>query len=451
MGRLFGTDGIRGVANEYPMTAEIALKVGAAVASYFRNSHGRPRILIGKDTRLSGYMLEYAMVAGICSMGADVLLAGPLPTPGIAFITRDMRADAGVVISASHNPYEYNGIKIFAGDGFKLPDHIEEELERRVTNFETLSLPPYEMIGRARRIEDVQGRYIVHLKNTFPPDADLEGITLVVDCAHGATYKVAPLIFEELGARVITIGTSPDGRNINRDCGALHPQAMAEAVKLHDAHAGIAFDGDGDRVIFSDEKGNILDGDVLMAICARDMLNRDALAQRTVVATVMSNLGLEIALRRMNARLIRTAVGDRYVVEEMRRGGYVLGGEQSGHIVFLNHSTTGDGILSALQVLAVMTREGRPLSELASVMERIPQKLTNVPVNGTIRSLSLIPDYEVTLKKVEAFLGDDGRVLVRPSGTEPVIRIMVEATREELIDKATEMIIDFLKRHLDIK
>lgn len=449
MGDLFGTDGIRGIANRYPMTAEVALRVGAAVASYFCNSHGRPRILIGKDTRLSGYMLEYAMTAGICSMGADVLLAGPLPTPGIAFITRDMRADAGIVISASHNPYQYNGIKIFAGDGFKLPDHVEEELERRIMDFEALPLPSYELIGRARRIEDVQGRYIVYLKNTFPSDADLEGIKLVVDCAHGAAYKVAPLIFEELGAQVIKLGTSPDGKNINEGCGALHPEKMAEAVKLNGAQAGIAFDGDADRVIFADEKGNILDGDTLMAICARDMLSREELAKRTVVATVMSNLGLEIALRRMNAKLVRTAVGDRYVVEEMRRSGYVLGGEQSGHIVFLKHATTGDGILSALQVLAIMVRNQKPLSELAAIMERVPQRLTNVPTNGAIRNLSFIPDYEATLEKVQKMLGNEGRILVRPSGTEPVIRIMVEAIREELIDRATEVMVDFLKKRLN--
>lgn len=448
MRQLFGTDGIRGIANKYPMTAEVAMKVGAAAASLFCNSH-RPKILIGKDTRLSGYMLEYAMTSGICTMGANVLLAGPLPTPGIAFITRNMRADAGIVISASHNPYQYNGIKVFASDGYKLPDHVERELERRVESFESLDLPSYEHIGQARRIDDVQGRYIVHLKNTFPSELSLEGITIVVDCAHGAAYRVAPLIFEELGARVITIGVSPDGKNINDGCGALFPDAMAQAVKKYGAHAGIAFDGDADRVILADEKGNILDGDVLMAICAQDMLNRGVLSHRTVVSTVMSNLGLEIALKKMNASLVRTSVGDRYVVEEMRKSGYVLGGEQSGHIIFLHHSTTGDGILSALQVLAVMVKHQRPLSELSRIMERVPQRLVNVPVNGSSRQINTIPGYETVFQKIETLLGDEGRMVVRSSGTEPVIRIMVEATKEELINCAIEEMVDFFRKNLD--
>ncbi|MBW1974736.1 MAG: phosphoglucosamine mutase [Deltaproteobacteria bacterium] len=445
--KLFGTDGIRGVANQFPMTAELALKVGAAVALVLRNHHTRPRVLIGKDTRLSGYMLEYAITAGVCSMGADVLLAGPLPTPGIAFITRNMRADAGIVISASHNPYEYNGIKIFGRDGYKLPDEVEKKLEDVVENFADLELPSFDKIGRAKRIDDVQGRYIVYLKNTFPDDLTLEGVKLVVDCANGAAYKVAPLIFEELGAEVVRLGVAPDGKNINDGYGALHPDKIAEVVVKCNADAGIAFDGDADRVIFSDEKGNILDGDVLLGICARHLIERDALPGRTVVATVMSNLGLELAMEKMGGRLVRTPVGDRYVVEHMKAEGYVLGGEQSGHIVFLDHSTTGDGILSALQVLAVMLREGKPLSELAKVVEKVPQKLVNIPLdNGkSLKNVRGLDEFLVDLKKR---LGEKCRIVVRASGTEPMVRVMVEAVHEEVMDSALEETMSFLRKNL---
>lgn len=445
MGTLFGTDGIRGIANSYPVTAEIAMKVGSAVASVLKGNAHRPKILIGKDTRLSGYMLEYAMTSGICAMGVDVFLVGPLPTPGIAFITRDMRADAGIVISASHNPYEYNGIKIFGGDGYKLPDEIEHRLEEIVFNFNEISLVRSDRIGRVRRIEDAQGRYIVFLKHTFPSELGLEGLRLVVDCAHGAAYKIAPLIFQELGADVIATGVQPDGRNINDRCGALFPEHMAEFVKKHGANAGIAFDGDADRVIISDEKGQILDGDVLMAICAEQMLREGKLSGRTVVATVMSNLGLEKTLEGMKVRLVRTPVGDRYVVEEMRKHGYKLGGEQSGHIVFLDHNTTGDGILSALQVLSIMLKREKPLSELAKIMERYPQKLVNVPLPDGKRFWD-IPGIREYIAGIEKRLGNDGRILVRPSGTEPVVRVMVEAQREELIEETLEEAIDFIKR-----
>jgi phosphoglucosamine mutase len=447
MGRLFGTDGIRGIANTYPITAEIAMKVGAAVASVLKSNNHRPKILIGKDTRLSGYMLEYAMTSGVCSMGVDVFLVGPLPTPGIAFITRDMRADAGIVISASHNPYEYNGIKIFGGDGYKLPDEVEKRLEDIVFNFDDISLAPFDRIGRAKRIDDVQGRYIVFLKHTFPSEIGLEGIKLVVDCANGAAYRVAPLVFQELGANVITTGVQPNGRNINDRCGALFPEHMCGLVRQEGAQAGIAFDGDADRVIMADEKGNVLDGDVLMAICAEQMIKEERLPGMTVVATVMSNLGLEKALQTMNARLVRTPVGDRYVVEEMRKSGYRLGGEQSGHIVFLDHNTTGDGILSALQVLATMIKKGKPLSELAKLVEKFPQKLVNIPLpNG--RKLWDIPGIKEHITSLENRLGSEGRILVRPSGTEPVVRVMVEASREDLIEETIAEAVGFIEKQL---
>jgi phosphoglucosamine mutase len=439
MEKLFGTDGIRGVANKNPMTTDLALKVGLSAAHVFKNHHRRPKIIIGKDTRISGYMIEYAITAGICSMGVDVLLVGPLPTPGIAFITCSMRADAGIVISASHNPYEYNGIKIFGGDGFKLDDEVETYIEQLILSgqIDRLDNPPASEIGRARRIDDAQGRYIVYLKNTFPRSLTLEGMKLVVDCAHGAAYKVAPTVFEELGAEVIVTGDRPNGKNINKDCGSLYPEHMAALVREHGADAGVAFDGDADRVIFADEKGEILDGDQLMAICASHYLKCECLTGRTLVATVMSNLGLEVALRRQGATLVRTPVGDRYVVERMRQTNCNLGGEQSGHLVFLDWSTTGDGILSALQVLAVMLRENRPLSELKKVMERYPQKLINVPVIYQ-KPLSEIPELVALQQSIEKRLGNDGRLVIRPSGTEPVIRVMVEGADGNLIDEVAQ-------------
>ncbi|NLI81700.1 MAG: phosphoglucosamine mutase [Deltaproteobacteria bacterium] len=449
MGKLFGTDGIRGIANASPMTTDIAMKVGLSTAYVFRNTHRRPKIIIGKDTRLSGYMLENALTAGICSMGVDVLLVGPLPTPGIAFITGSMRADAGIVISASHNPYQYNGIKIFAADGYKLPDETEWQMEDLILNgtIETLPRPPAADIGRARRIEDAQGRYIVYLKNTFPRDLTLEGLKLVIDCAHGAAYKVAPTVFEELGAEVIITGDRPNGRNINKDCGSLYPEHMAGLVRQHGAHAGFAFDGDADRVIFADEKGEILDGDQIMAICAGHYLKKNCLREKTVVGTVMSNLGLEVALRRMGANLVRTPVGDRYVVERMRRSGCNLGGEQSGHIIFLDCSTTGDGILSAIQLLAVMLQEGRQLSELKQVMDRYPQKLVNVKV-AEHKPLEDFPEVMRLKEALERRLGNEGRLLIRPSGTEPVIRIMAEGIDSGLIEEVVAEMAFTIEKHL---
>lgn len=449
MDRLFGTDGIRGVANVSPMTTDVAMKVGLSTAHVFKNRHRRPKIIIGKDTRLSGYMIENAITAGICSMGVDVLLVGPLPTPGIAFITSSMRADAGIVISASHNPFEYNGIKIFAADGYKLPDDTERYMEQLIMSgeIESLPRPPASEIGRARRIDDAQGRYIVYLKTTFPNDLSMEGLKLVIDCAHGAAYKVAPTVFEELGAEVILTGDRPNGRNINKDCGSLHPETMAALVREHGAQAGFAFDGDADRVIFADENGEILDGDQLMAICACHYIKNNCLNENTVVATVMSNLGLELALRRIGGTLVRTPVGDRYVVERMRQTNCNFGGEQSGHIVFLNCSTTGDGILSAIQVLAVMLREGRPLSELKNIMERYPQKLVSVKVSNRA-PMEEVPELMSLKKALEKRLGDEGRLLIRPSGTEPVIRVMAEGGDPHLIDEVVQEMVHSIQKHM---
>ncbi len=448
MGRLFGTDGIRGQANEWPMIPELALLVGRAVGYLFRNKEGRHRVLIGKDTRLSGYLLENALASGLCSVGAEALLVGPLPTPAIAFLTTDMRCDAGVVISASHNPYHDNGIKIFGRDGFKLSDELEAQIEDMVLNKTIADFRvKNDEIGRAYRIEDAQGRYIVHLKNTFPKELSLEGITIVLDCAHGAAYRVAPAVFEELGARVIKLGVSPNGLNINENCGALYPEHVSRVVREQGADLGIALDGDADRVIVVDEKGEIVDGDQVMAICAREMKEAGTLRGGAVVATVMSNMGLEKTLQEMGLRLIRTKVGDRFVVEEMRRGGYNLGGEQSGHIIFLDHATTGDGILAALQLLAVMKRRQKPLSELAALMEKFPQVLVNVKVREK-KPPEEIPGLARLVQKIEEELAGQGRVLIRPSGTEPKYRIMVEGTDYEKIRTWAQEIADHIAQTL---
>ncbi len=450
MGKLFGTDGIRGIANIYPMTTDLAMKVGSSAAFIFKNKHRRPKIIIGKDTRLSGYMIETAITSGICSMGVDVLLVGPLPTPGIAYITSSMRADAGVVISASHNPYEYNGIKIFGNDGFKLPDETENYIEELILSGEidNLPKPPASGIGGARRIEDALGRYIVYLKNTFPRDLTLEGLKIVIDCANGAGYRVAPTVFEELGAEVVLTGDRPTGRNINLDCGALYPANMASLVRQSGANAGFALDGDADRLILADENGEILDGDQIMAICAKHYIEHGKLRQKTVVATIMSNLGFEVALRTLGGNLIRTPVGDRYVVEHMRKNNYNLGGEQSGHMIFLDHSTTGDGILSALQVLAVMLRERRPLSELKKIMDHYPQKLVNVTV-GTKKSIDQVPEISKLQRAMEERLGEEGRIVIRPSGTEPVIRVMVEGADAKMIEEVASSMASCIQQHMN--
>jgi phosphoglucosamine mutase len=430
--KLFGTDGIRGVANQHPMTVEVAMRLGRAVAERFRHA-GRPgRIVIGKDTRLSGYMLESALEAGIVSAGADVMLVGPMPTPGIAFITSSMRADAGVVISASHNPFQDNGIKLFASDGFKLPDEVEADLEHRMEAPAPLPDGDGSGIGRATRIDDGEGRYVQYLKDTFPRERTLAGIRIVVDCANGAAYRTAPMVLEELGAEVFSVGVTPNGKNINDGCGALYPDHIAAEVKRTRAEIGIALDGDADRLMLSDEKGNILDGDQIMAILATRMLARGSLPQETMVATVMSNLGLERALASQGGKLLRTAVGDRYVVEAMRERKLSFGGEQSGHIIFLEHSTTGDGLLAALQVLSVMVQEGKPLSELGRTMTRYPQVLVNFKVAQKL-PLDDLPKVKAAIAHAESVLGTDGRVVVRYSGTEAKARVMIEGTDEQLI------------------
>jgi len=450
MRKLVGTDGVRGGANTYPMTTEIAMQLGRAIAFLVKkqmpDKEHNPRIVIGKDTRLSGYMIENALASGICSMGVNVLLVGPLPTPGIAFITTGMRADAGVVISASHNPFQDNGIKIFSKHGFKLPDEEEAIIEDLIFSKKMDSLRPVaEEVGKAARIDDARGRYIVFLKNTFPKRYTLDGIHIVLDCAHGATYGVAPHVFEELGAKVTSIGVKPDGKNINHECGALHPGLMAELVRKEGADLGIALDGDGDRLIVADEQGTIVDGDQIMAVCAAEMLERQKLAKNTLVATVMSNLGLELAMQRMGGKLVRTQVGDRYVVEEMRRHEYNFGGEQSGHLIFLKHNTTGDGILGALQLLVSMKKKERPLSELTQIMEPFPQVLKNVRTGKKV-AMEELAGFQELIASMERSLGTSGRILVRPSGTEPVIRVMVEGEDEKQIDTLACELCDFINR-----
>jgi phosphoglucosamine mutase len=434
--RLFGTDGVRGEANIHPMTPEVALRLGKAIAWVAKGtSNGAPRIVIGKDTRLSGYMLETALASGICAMGGTVMLTGPIPTPAVANLTHSMRADAGVVISASHNPYQDNGIKLFGPDGYKLADEAELAIEQLLKD-DSLDKQAAvgDKVGRAERIEEASGRYIVYAKNTFPKDLNLRGIKIVVDAAHGAAYKVAPCVFHELGATVTTTGCSPNGQNINLDCGALHPEKLAKLVVESGAHIGIALDGDADRLIVVDEHGDVVDGDAVMAMCATRLLAEKRLVKNTVVATVMSNMGLEIALKRHGGILKRTSVGDRYVVEEMRAHGYNFGGEQSGHLVFSEHATTGDGVVAALQVLAVLVREGRPLSELARVMTRVPQILHNINLKNRVAVESMTTMVKVQ-REVEAVLGDQGRVLIRWSGTENKLRIMLEGPDQAQLDQ----------------
>ncbi len=446
---LFGTDGVRGTANLHPMTASMALRLGQAAAYVFR---GRPdggrRILIGKDTRLSGYMFEDALAAGISSMGGTVIQVGPMPTPALAFLTVDMRCDAGVMITASHNPYQDNGIKFFGNDGFKLDDAIEAHIEELVLSDDISShLAPPDEVGPARRIDDATGRYVVFLKNTFPKEHSLDGIRVVLDCANGAGYKVGPLVLQELGAEVFALGVEPNGRNINHECGSLHPEKTAAKVREVRADVGIAIDGDADRVVIINEKGEILDGDLVMALCARDMLERGNLKGGGVVATVMSNIGLERALAAEGLDLVRTQVGDRYVVDAMRSGGYNLGGEQSGHVVFLDQTTTGDGLMTGLQVLGAMARKERPLSELTGGFERFPQVIQNVPV-AKRTPLEELPAMKAAVERVEAELGDRGRVLIRYSGTELKARVMVEGESESRVRELAADLSDELKRAL---
>jgi len=446
--KLFGTDGVRGVANIEPMTSEMALQLGRAIAYIFKKENRRHRIVIGKDTRLSGYMLESAMMAGICSMGVDTVIVGPLPTPGIAFITSSMRADAGVVISASHNAYQDNGIKFFSRDGLKLPDELELQIEKFIfENHDPSHRPTASEVGKAYRVDDAIGRYVVFAKNTFPKELTLDGLKIAVDCANGAAYKVAPAVFYELGAEVIPISVKPDGENINHECGALYPEKVAAAVRASGAHVGFALDGDGDRCIMVDEKGNVLDGDYILAICAIAMMKEGSLKKNTVVSTIMSNSGFEAAITSAGGRVIRTGVGDRYVVEEMLKGGYNLGGEQSGHIIFLDHTTTGDGIISALQILKHMIMEGKPLSELSKVMTAFPQILLNVRVKQK-KDLSLLPSVATALKGVEDKLKGRGRAFIRYSGTEPLARITIEGEEQKEITAMANELAELLAKEL---
>lgn len=450
--KMFGTDGIRGAANRFPMTPDVVLRVGQALGMLLIQMPGRQghkrTVLIGKDTRLSGYMLEQALASGLNSMGVGVQLTGPLPTPGIGFLARNMRVDAGVIISASHNPFGDNGIKIFGADGFKIPDSMEREIERLVEEggIED-SLASGEEIGRTRRIDDAAGRYIVNAKSSFPLNCSLEGMRIVLDCANGAAYKVAPAIFSELGADLVVVGDEPNGCNINDKSGALHPSRVCEAVLRYRADVGISLDGDGDRVIMVDERGEIVNGDHILAICAIHLAKKRALPQNTIVATQMSNFGLDQCMKKHGIYVVRTDVGDKNVVEAMRQNGYSLGGEQSGHIIHLEHSTTGDGCVAALSVLAVMRLENRSLFELKTTMEEMPQVLINTRVSNR-RELASIPGYPELVRSAEGQLMGNGRVFVRFSGTEPVIRVLVEGPDRSQIGRLAEEIAQFLQREL---
>ena len=441
--KLFGTDGIRGTANSGAMTAETALKVGMAAGKLFTRGAHRHAVVIGKDTRLSGYMLEPALAAGFISMGMDVILVGPMPTPAVAMLTRSLRADLGVMISASHNPYEDNGIKLFGPDGYKLSDETEAEIERLMANGlgDALAQPAH--LGRARRLEDVQGRYIEFAKNTFPRGYRLDGLKVVIDCANGAAYRVAPAALWELGADVVSLGVMPDGFNINKDCGSTDTRAMCRAVVEHGADLGIALDGDADRVMIADEAGALLDGDQLLALIATAWAESGQLTGGGIVATVMSNLGLERHLASRGLKLERTKVGDRYVVEHMRAHGFNVGGEQSGHIVLSDFSTTGDGLIAALQVLAMVLASGKTVSQVCAVFEPVPQVLRNVRcrASGTLE----LPPVREAIDEAIARLGESGRLVIRPSGTEPMIRVMAEGDDERLVRSVVDRIVTTLE------
>lgn len=448
MRKLFGTDGVRGVANLDPMTSEMAMQLGRAAAHIFMRRAGRHQIVIGKDTRVSGYMLESALMAGICSMGVDVLLVGPMPTPAIAFLTRSLRADAGVVISASHNPYQDNGIKFFSSDGFKLPDEVEARIEELIVSDEIRHLrPTADLIGKAFRIDDAEGRYIEFTKRSLPKDMDLQGIKLVVDCANGAAYKVAPAVLRELGATVEVIGSKPDGMNINAGCGAVHPALLQETVLRHQADIGIALDGDADRAVFVCEQGTVIDGDHVMAALGLDLHRNGLLAKQTLVGTVMSNFGLELAMAKAGIRLIRTPVGDRYLLERMLAEGYSFGGEQSGHFIFLDHNTTGDGLISALQILSLLKRTKKPLSELAKAMTAVPQVLINIQVRQK-PVLETIPDIDRAIRDSNTRLNGSGRVVIRYSGTEPLLRIMVEGEQSVVVNEIADNLARVIQEHI---
>lgn len=433
--RLFGTDGIRGLANVHPMSPDMVLRLGQAIGVYFSKSGSHPKILIGKDTRRSGYMLEQALCSGICSVGVDAFFLGPLPTPGIAYLTRGLRASAGIVISASHNPFQDNGIKIFSADGYKLPDEVEDQLEALVQDPNLADHAPTGVsIGRARRIDDAIGQYAVFLKEQFSKNLTLDGMRIVIDCANGAAYKVAPKVFGELGAEIFVIGNDPNGTNINEHCGALYPQTLREKVLLYKADLGIALDGDADRIVMVDEKGDVIDGDELLAVCGIHMLKNGSLRHNTVVSTIMSNMGLEKALEGAGGRLIRAKVGDRYVMDAMKQGDFLLGGEQSGHLIFRDSSTTGDGILAGLKFLEIMIKTKKSASELRQSMQRFPQTMRNVRVKEKV-AVELLPKFSEALKTAENAIKNRGRIVFRYSGTEPLARIMIEGQDASEIEK----------------
>lgn len=447
--KLFGTDGIRGEANVFPMLPEIALQVGRAIGFLFKNqNHHITKVVIGKDTRLSGYIFESSLVAGLCSMGGYSLLVGPIPTPGIAFLTKDLRADAGIMISASHNPYYDNGIKIFGKDGFKLSDETEAKIEELIFDegFKEVRVHK-DALGKASRIKDAIGRYVVHLKSVVPLNINFEGLKVVIDCANGACYQVGPQVLEELGAEVIPIGCSPNGTNINENCGALYPENLRKKVVETQAHLGIALDGDGDRIVVIDEKGNLLDGDDLLAIFAKYLKEKGQLTNQTVVGTIMSNLGLELFLKDQGITFLRTPVGDRYVVMKMKEIDALLGGETSGHIIFLDKATTGDGLLTGLRLISLIKEKQKPLSELAKLFEKLPQVIKNLKVNKKV-PLNEIDGIEEKIKQAETRLGKRGRIIIRPSGTEPKYRIMVEGENPELVEEISEDLKAFLQKKL---
>src|SRR5271170_7811683 len=453
--RIFGTDGVRGTANVEPITAETALKLGRAAAHVFKNlesqsrGRGKHKIVIGKDTRLSGYMLENAISSGILSMGVDVLFIGPLPTPGVAYVTRSLRADAGIVITASHNPYEDNGIKFFGADGYKLDDKIENEIEGLVFSGEIEKVRPTAgEIGKAVRIDDALGRYIEFAKSSFPKNLTLEGVRVVVDCGHGAAYKSTPCVLRELGAEVIVFGNQPDGKNINENCGSMHPEEMCRQVVAHKAHIGIAHDGDADRVLLCDENGKLIDGDDIMAIAALEMLEQNALAEKTLVATVMSNAGLEAAIKNSGGKMLRAAVGDKNVIDEMLRGGFNFGGEQSGHLIFRDYGTTGDGLVAALQILRILKAKDQPLSKLAKCWTRFPQLVTNVKVREKKPIEQLDGVSRLVAGAEKELQSQGGRLLLRYSGTEPKARLLVEGSDAAVLEKWSKQICGAIQKQI---
>ncbi|MBQ27405.1 MAG: phosphoglucosamine mutase [Nitrospiraceae bacterium] len=448
MTKLFGTDGIRGLANTEPMTCETVVKIGRAAAFLFRGTLRRHRIVIGKDTRLSGYMLESALTSGICSMGVDVVLVGPMPTPAVAFLTRTLRADAGIIVSASHNSFADNGIKFFSRDGRKLPDDIEDRIEHLVLSGEIDAIrPTANEIGKAFRVDDAEGRYIEYVKRSIPKGMTFDGLKIVIDTAHGAAYKTSPYVLQELGASVVVLAHEPNGININHEVGALYPEQMCQAVKTHGADIGIAHDGDADRVIFASEKGEVINGDKILGMVALDLFQNGKLHKNTVVLTVMSNLGIIQAMERAGITVLQTPVGDRYVLEQMVKGGFVFGGEPSGHVIFMEHNTTGDGLITALQVLTMLKMSGTSLSKMANVITMYPQTLINVPVK-TKPPIHEIPELAKAIKDVERTFDGAGRVLVRYSGTESILRVMVEGKEQHLVDTTASELAAVVKQHL---